>query len=81
MSTEQRKKDHLKICLCGMALPFLRILKKQGKKGVEEFIDKIKEELKIAMILTGSENIEELKKAKYVLTGKIKDWVEQRKLI
>lgn len=66
--------------MCGIALPFLRILKKQGKKGVENFIDKIQEELKIAMILTGSKNIEELKKAKYVLTGKIKDWVDQRNL-
>ena len=34
-----------------------------------------------SMFLTGSKSIEELKKAKYVLTGKIKDWAEQRKLI
>jgi len=67
--------------ICGMALPFLRVLKEKGKKGVEEFIDKIHKELQIAMILTGSRNIEELKKAKYVLTGKVKDWVEQRKLV
>ncbi len=32
------------------------------------------------MFLTGSKNIEELKNAKYVLTGKVKDWVEQRKI-
>ena len=67
--------------ICGMALPFLRILKKEGKKGVEKFIDKLQAELKIAMFLTGSENIEKLKDAKYVLTGKVKDWAEQRKLI
>ncbi|NIM47541.1 MAG: type 2 isopentenyl-diphosphate Delta-isomerase [Candidatus Aenigmarchaeota archaeon] len=67
--------------MCGMALPFLRVLKKQGKKGVEEFIDRIEKELKTAMILTGSKNIEELRKAKYILTGEIKDWAEQRKLI
>jgi len=66
--------------VCGMALPFIRVLKENGKKGVEEFIDKVQQELKIAMILTGSKNIEELKGAKYVLTGKIKDWVEQRKI-
>ena len=66
--------------MCGIALPFLRILKKQGKKGVENFIDKIQEELKIAMTLTGSKNMENLKKTKYVLTGKVKDWVEQRNL-
>jgi isopentenyl-diphosphate delta-isomerase len=67
--------------LCGMALPFLRILKKEGKKGVESFIDKLQMELKTAMFLTGSEKIGNLKEAKYVLTGKVKDWVEQRNLI
>jgi isopentenyl-diphosphate delta-isomerase len=67
--------------ICGMALPFLRILKKEGKKGVENYIDKLQYELKTAMFLTGSENIEKLKNAKYVLTGKVKDWVEQRNLI
>lgn len=67
--------------VCGMALPFLRILKKEGKKGVEKFIDKLQSELKTAMFLTGSENIEKLKNAKYVLTGKVKNWAEQRELI
>jgi len=67
--------------ICGIALPFLRILKKEGKEGVEKYIDKLQEELRIAMILTGSKNIEELKKAKYVLIGNTKDWVEQRKLV
>lgn len=67
--------------ICGIALPFLKILKKDGKEGVEKYIDRLKEELKIAMILTGSKNIEDLKKAKYILTGKVRDWVEQRKLI
>ena len=67
--------------ICGMSLPFLRILKKEGKKGVEKFIDKLQQELKTAMFLTGSDSIEKLKNAKYVLTGKVKDWVEQRKLI
>jgi isopentenyl-diphosphate delta-isomerase len=66
--------------ICGIALPFLRTLKKEGKKGVENYIDSLQRELKIAMILTGSRNIEDLKKAKYVLTGNVKDWVEQRKL-
>ncbi len=66
--------------ICGIALPFLRILKKKGKQGVEKYIDNLQKELKFAMFLTGSKNIEELKKAKYVLTGEVKDWVEQRKL-
>ncbi len=67
--------------ICGIALPFLRILKTEGKKGVENYIDELEKELRFAMFLTGSKNVEELKKAKYVLTGKTKDWAEQRKLI
>jgi len=65
--------------ICGIALPFLRILEKEGKAGVETYIDKLQEELKAAMLLTGSKNIEELKRAKYVLLGRVKEWVEQRK--
>ncbi|MEM5778771.1 MAG: type 2 isopentenyl-diphosphate Delta-isomerase [Candidatus Aenigmatarchaeota archaeon] len=67
--------------ICGIALPFLKILNNKGKKGLEEFIDKLQYELKTAMFLSGCENIEKLKNVKYVLTGKAKDWVEQRKLI
>ncbi|MEM4222220.1 MAG: type 2 isopentenyl-diphosphate Delta-isomerase [archaeon] len=67
--------------LCGIALPFLRILKKDGVEGLEKYVDKLHEELKMAMFLTGCRNIQELKKAKYVLTGRIKNWVEARKII
>lgn len=66
--------------LCGMALPFLRVLMKEGREGLEKFIDRIHTELKLAMFLTGSKKIEDLKKAKYILTGKTKDWVDQRNL-
>ncbi|MFH1473993.1 MAG: type 2 isopentenyl-diphosphate Delta-isomerase [Candidatus Aenigmatarchaeota archaeon] len=66
--------------MCGIALPFLRILKTKGKQGVEEYIDKLEKELKTTMLLTGSKNIEELKNTKYILDGKVKDWVDQRKL-
>ena len=64
--------------ICGMALPFLRVLMQEGKQGLAHLIDKIHRELKIAMFLTGSKNIEELKKVPYVLSGKVKDWAEQR---
>lgn len=67
--------------VCGISLPFLKILKAEGKEGVEKYIDKLQRELKIAMILTGSRNIEQLKKAKYILTGKTKEWADQRKLL
>ncbi len=66
--------------ICGIALPFLKILKTKGKEGVEEYIDNLQKELKTIMLLTGSKNIEELKKSKYILTGKVKEWIDQRKL-
>jgi len=66
--------------ICGIALPFLKILKREGEKGVENYIDKLEKELKMTMFLTGSRIIEELKNAKYVLIGRVKDWVEQRNL-
>lgn len=67
--------------ICGVALPFLRILKNDGKEGLEKYVDDLQTELKKAMFLCGCKNMEELKNAKYVLTGKVKDWADQRKLV
>jgi isopentenyl-diphosphate delta-isomerase len=71
------------IAVGGDASSMARVLLSSALEGSDALMDKFKEiieELKTAMFLTGSKNIEELKKAKYVLTGKIKDWVEQRSL-
>ena len=65
--------------LCGMALPFLKVLLKDGPEGLDTFLNRIHRELKVAMFLTGSKRIEDLKRSKYVLTGRVKDWVDQRK--
>ncbi len=62
---------------CGAALPFLKpasISEKAAEEKIAEFV----RQLKISMMLTGSKNIAELKKAKYVLTGFVKEWKEQR---
>lgn len=66
--------------ISGMALPFLRVLIGEGKEGLENFIEGVHTELKMAMFLTGSKTVRDLKNAQYVLSGKVKDWVEQRKL-
>lgn len=65
--------------LTGIALPFLRLAKK-GKRNVENYIDNLQRELKIAMFLCGCKNIKELKSAEYVLRGFVKSWKEQREL-
>jgi len=64
--------------IAGIALPFLKILKQRGIEGVESYVKKIEFELKVAMFLTGCKSIEELKKAKYVLSQDILNWFRQR---
>ncbi len=48
----------------------------EGCKSVQQNLENIIEELKIAMFLTGSGNVGELKKARYVITGKTKEWIK-----
>ncbi len=45
----------------GIALPILREWSSRGERGVEEFLDQFLTELRIAMFLTGSKNVRELK--------------------
>ncbi len=47
----------------------------EGYESVKQNLENIIEELKISMFLTGSRNVEELKKARYVITGKTKEWI------
>ncbi len=63
--------------MCGAALPFLKAAT-ISDKAVEEKLNEFIKQLKIAMMLTGSSNIAELKKAKYVLTGFVREWNEAR---
>lgn len=51
--------------LCGIALPFLRILHEKGAEGVEEYIETLKIDFMRAMFLTGSGTVADLKKARY----------------
>ncbi|MFH1643404.1 MAG: type 2 isopentenyl-diphosphate Delta-isomerase [Patescibacteria group bacterium] len=51
-----------------------------GSEKIQEQIERMISELKTIMFLTGSKDIEELKKVKYVLKGELKDWKEQREL-
>jgi len=45
----------------GIALPILRSWAKNGKNGVREYIEQLVMELKIAMFLTGSKTVKELR--------------------
>ena len=50
----------------------------KGAEKLEFFLKLLIEELHIAMVLTGSSNIEDLRKAKVVITGKTREWLVQR---
>ena len=58
--------------LCGIALPFLRVLSKEGTAGVERYIDTLKADFIRAMFLTGCRTVDDLKKARYVLSAVLK---------
>lgn len=66
--------------LCGIALPFLRIVAKEGVSGAERFVDGLKRDFRHALFLTGCRNLEELKKTNLVLGTRLKAWADQRAL-
>ncbi|RLF12628.1 MAG: type 2 isopentenyl-diphosphate Delta-isomerase [Thermoprotei archaeon] len=63
--------------LAGFALPALRAASR-GVKELKEYVSVVMNQLRGAMLLTGSRNIEELKRAKVVITGRVKQWLEAR---
>jgi isopentenyl-diphosphate Delta-isomerase len=56
--------------LAGFALPLLKALDDQGEDGVYDYLHQMADELRVAMFLTGSSNISELKGADYKLVGR-----------
>ncbi len=64
----------------GMALPLLKEANK-SEKAVEEKIQRMIEELKITMFLTGSKNMEELRKTRYTLKRELYHIATQRGIV
>ncbi len=62
-----------------LARPFLMVAL-EGQDSIETFIEQTFRELKITMLLTGSKNIDELKKAPVVISSSLKEWIEERKI-
>jgi isopentenyl-diphosphate delta-isomerase len=63
--------------LCGIALPLVAPALK-GQKDVVDKLAMVIEELKVAMFLSGCRTVEELGNAPAVITGKTKEFLEQR---
>jgi isopentenyl-diphosphate delta-isomerase len=61
--------------LCGMALPFLRVLSEDGIQGVEDFVDALERDLRNALFLTGCRRVEDLKNTRIVPGARLMEWV------
>jgi len=66
--------------LAAVGRPVIQAAVREGSKGVERYLKRLIKELKIAMFLTGSKNINDLRKKPVVLSTKILEWIKQRKL-
>lgn len=62
---------------CGIALPLLSKAVESYRAVVEE-LERIAEELRVAMFLVGARNVEELRNCDAVITGRTKEWLESR---
>jgi isopentenyl-diphosphate delta-isomerase len=66
--------------LCGIALPFLRILSKEGPEGVDRYVETLKREFRYTLYLTGSRTISEFRKKPFVVGRTLQEWARQRGL-
>lgn len=63
--------------LAGMARPVFMAQQTQGSLGVEKMMNHVIAEFKTGMFLVGASELRELKKVKFVVMGKTKEWLEQ----
>ena len=64
--------------LGGIALPVLKAQQKGKSRAVQQYLERIIEEVRIGMFLIGAKNVKEIKEKEVVLGGKLKEWKEQR---
>lgn len=60
----------------GIARRALQALEAGGEPGIRSFFDGVEAELRAAMLLTGSRNLSELRKAPRLVTGELADWLK-----
>lgn len=64
----------------GLAMPLLRSLSKSTKDAKESLLSVI-DELRTAMFLTGSGNLDQLRRSRILITGKTREWLAARGLL
>ncbi|MDH7478959.1 MAG: type 2 isopentenyl-diphosphate Delta-isomerase [Syntrophomonadaceae bacterium] len=71
-------------CLClgaemvGIAGYFLRLLLNQSEKALADEIESLLQGLRAVLLMTGARNLAELSRKPAVITGKTREWLEQR---
>ena len=61
----------------GIARPVLKAFHGGGRAGALAFLDFVEAELRVAMLLTGSANLDALRRTPRVITGELLRWTEQ----
>jgi isopentenyl-diphosphate delta-isomerase len=61
-------------------MPLLKSVSRSGKDAKENLLSVI-EELRTAMFLTGSKNLDQLHKCPVVITGRTREWLIARGLL
>jgi isopentenyl-diphosphate delta-isomerase len=64
----------------GLAMPLLKSVTKSDKEAKENLLSVI-EELRTAMFLTGSKNLDQLRKCPVAIMGKTREWLLARGLL
>ncbi len=61
----------------GFALPVLEA-SLEGKEAIRKFLNEVEFQLKVSMLMTGSKDVESLRRAPLVVKGELRDWLESR---
>lgn len=61
--------------ICGIARPVLQALNDGGEAGAEQFLERVENELRTVMLLTGSRTLAHLARAPRVLRPPLKEWL------
>ncbi|MEO8877188.1 MAG: type 2 isopentenyl-diphosphate Delta-isomerase [Polyangiaceae bacterium] len=65
--------------LGGIARPMLQAVREHGEKGAHAFVDVIEAELRAAMLLTGSKNVNALRNAEKIVVGELALWLSRER--
>jgi isopentenyl-diphosphate delta-isomerase len=61
----------------GMARPALQAFERGGREGAVQFFEQTEQELRTAMLLTGSRTLADLARAPRIVVGELSEWIRQ----